>query len=164
MKVWSRDTSKRLLKADDYATAARESIKAMHAQVGDLCFTSDGIAKKGVLLRHLVMPGLVGEGEQIMRWLGQHVSTDLYVNIMEQYRPDAHVGKPKRSSASSERISPLARTAAAEPGKVPEQSPKRYEDINRPVSLGEVSQVRKAAEEAGLWRFCDAAEHGGFNI
>ncbi|SLM34008.1 pyruvate formate lyase activating enzyme [Lasallia pustulata] len=164
MKAWNRDTSKRLLKADDYATAARESIKAMHAQVGDLCFTPDGIAKKGVLLRHLVMPGLVGEGEQIMRWLGQHVSTDLYVNIMEQYRPDAHVGKPKRSSASSERISPLARTAAAEPGEVPEQSPKRYEDINRPVTLDEVSQVRKAAEEAGLWSFCDAAEHGGFNI
>ena len=139
MKVWNKDTSKRLLKADDYATAARESIKAMHAQVGDLCFTPDGIAKKGVLLRHLVMPGLVGEGEHIMRWLGQYVSMDLYVNIMEQYRPDAHVGRPERSSASSDRISSFTRTAAAEPGEVPEKSSKRYEDINRPVSLDEVS-------------------------
>lgn len=42
-KVWEPATSKRLLKADDYAAAARESIKAMHAQVGDLCFTGDGI-------------------------------------------------------------------------------------------------------------------------
>ena len=164
MKVWNKSTSKRLLKADDYAAAARESVKVMHNQVGDLCFTPDGIAKKGVLLRHLVMPGLVGEGEEIMRWLGKSVSTDLYVNIMEQYHPDAHVGKEKRSSISSDRISPFARTAAAEPGKIPEKSPKRYHDINRPVSLQEVSEVRKAAKEAGLWRFCEAAEHGGFNI
>ncbi len=40
----------------------------------------------------------------------------------------------------------------------------RYEEINRPVSSEEVSCVRLTAEKAGLWRFCDAAEHGGFNI
>ena len=45
-KVWNVSTSKRLLKADDYRTAAIESIQAMHAQVGDLCFTPDDIAKK----------------------------------------------------------------------------------------------------------------------
>ena len=56
-KVWSRATSKRLLKADDYAATARDSIKKMYSQVGDLCFTADGIAKKGLLVRHLVMPG-----------------------------------------------------------------------------------------------------------
>src|SRR5947207_14035091 len=56
-KVWRDSTSKRLLKAEKYAETAMESIKAMHAQVGDLCFTADGIAKRGVLLRHLVMPG-----------------------------------------------------------------------------------------------------------
>ena len=56
-KVWSRSISRRLLKADDYAAAARESVKAMYAQVGDLCFTPDGIAKRGLLVRHLVMPG-----------------------------------------------------------------------------------------------------------
>jgi putative pyruvate formate lyase activating enzyme len=83
-KVWNAETSKRLLKADDYATVAMESIKAMHAQVGDLFFTSDGIAKKGVLLRHLVMPGHEDEGKDIVRWLAENVSKDLYVHVMEQ--------------------------------------------------------------------------------
>lgn len=81
-QVWEPATSKRLLKADDYAAAARESIKAMHAQVGDLCFTPDGIAKKGVLVRHLVMPGLEAEGARIMQFLAKEVSKDCFVNIM----------------------------------------------------------------------------------
>lgn len=81
-KVWEPVTSRRLLKADDYAAAARESIRAMHAQVGDLCFTGDGIAKKGVLVRHLVMPGLEDEGARIMRFLAEEVSRDIFVNIM----------------------------------------------------------------------------------
>jgi putative pyruvate formate lyase activating enzyme len=86
-KVWEPSTSKRLLKADDYAEVAKESIKAMHAQVGDLCFTPDGIARQGVLLRHLVMPGHEEEGKHIMRWLAENVSKDLYVHVMEQYHP-----------------------------------------------------------------------------
>ena len=61
-KVWKAATSKRLLKVDDYASVAMGSIKKMHEQVGGLCFTADGIAKKGVLLRHLVMPGKGDEG------------------------------------------------------------------------------------------------------
>lgn len=81
-KVWEPATSRRLLKADDYAAAARESVRAMHAQVGDLCFTGDGIAKKGLLVRHLVMPGLEAEGARIMRFLADEVSKDTFVNIM----------------------------------------------------------------------------------
>ncbi len=154
-KVWEPATSRRLLKADDYAATARESIKAMHDQVGDLCFTPDGIAKKGVLVRHLVMPGLEEEGATIMQWLAENVSKDIFVNIMEQYHPDAHVGKPKRKSRAS-----AAEAAGGEEGK-PEV---RYADINRAVTQGEISYVRKAAEAAGLWRFCDPPGHDGFNI
>jgi len=83
-KVWTQASSKRLLKADNYAGVAMESIKKMHEQVGDLCFTSDGIAKRGVLLRHLVMPGKEDEGVEIMRWLAGNVWRDLFLNIMEQ--------------------------------------------------------------------------------
>lgn len=92
-KVWEPATSKRLLKADDYAAAARESIKAMHAQVGDLCFTGDGIAKKGLLVRHLVMPGLEAEGARIMKFLAEEVSTDCFVNIMGTRSPDFAPGQ-----------------------------------------------------------------------
>ena len=159
-KVWSDKTSRRLLKADNYTATAMESIKAMHAQVGDLCFTADGIAKKGVLVRHLVMPGKADEGREIVRWLAENVSKDMMVHIMEQYFPRAHVGKPRRGAKEEVSI--------VEPGGLQASSEAkarvRYGDINRPVELDEVASVRKAAEEAGLWRFVEAAKHGGFNI
>ena len=167
-KVWRKATSKRLLKADDYASAAMESIKKMHEQVGDLCFTSDGIAKKGLLVRHLVMPGKEDEGQYIMRWLGSNVSTDVFVNIMEQYHPDAHVGKPSRSSKPASQAPPEANIEPLEPGglKAPDSviPSGRYEEINRSVTQQEVSLVRQAAQEAGLWRFCDPVGHEGFNM
>jgi putative pyruvate formate lyase activating enzyme len=154
-KVFNNATGRRLLKADDYVETAMESIKAMHAQVGDLCFTMDGIAKKGVLLRHLVMPGHEEEGKEIVRWLAENVSKDMMVHIMDQYFPRANVGKPRRATKSKEG------------GTSPEGDGKakvRYEDINRPVEAREVSAVQAAAEAAGLWRFIEPARHGGFNI
>ena len=156
-KVWTKESSRRLLKADDYAATAREGISLMHQQVGDLSFTGDGIAKKGILLRHLVMPGKENEGVEIMRWLGEAVSRDLYVNIMEQYHPDAHVGKPGRSTRA-------VNVAEEEDSGPQERAPTRYQEINRPVSEGEVSIVRQAAEDAGIWRFCDPPRHNGFNL
>jgi putative pyruvate formate lyase activating enzyme len=159
MKVWRDETSKRLLKADNYTATAKESIKAMHEQVGDLCFTADGIAKKGVLVRHLVMPGKEDEGKEIMKWLAENVSKDMMVHIMEQYFPRAHVGKERRGNKIAD---------VAEPGGVAAlpaaKKDVRYAEINRPVDLSEVSAVRRAAEEAGLWRFVEAARHGGFNM
>lgn len=141
-KVWEASTSKRLLKADNYAETAKESVVAMQKQVGDLCFTGDGVAKKGLLVRHLVMPGREDEGARIMKFLAEEVSRDCFVNIMEQYRPAAHVGKAKRGR----------------------EGEKRYSEINRPVNTDEMSVVRKAAEEAGLWRFNDPPKHDGFAI
>ncbi|EXJ84858.1 pyruvate formate lyase activating enzyme [Capronia epimyces CBS 606.96] len=143
-KVWNNDTSKRLLKADDYAQVAQESIREMHRQVGDLCFTPDGIARKGVLVRHLVMPGKEQEGVQIMKWLAQTLGRDVFVNIMEQYHPDAHVGKPKRGSKDNAQA--------------------RYAEINRAITNDELGVVQNAAREAGLWRFVEPARHGGWNV
>jgi putative pyruvate formate lyase activating enzyme len=147
-KVWETTTSKRLLKADDYATTARESLVAMQRQVGDLCFTGDGIAKRGVLVRHLVMPGKEAEGAKIMGFLASDVSSDCFVNIMEQYHPRAHVGKKRRGKAKEGDAA----------GEI------RYADINRAVTNDEVSTVRAAAEKAGLWRFNDPPKHDGFAI
>jgi putative pyruvate formate lyase activating enzyme len=158
-KVWNDATSKWLLKADNYTATAMESIKAMHEQVGDLCFTSDGIAKKGVLLRHLVMPGKEDEGRDIMKWLAENVSKDIVVHIMDQYFPRAHVGKARWQSKDEKVVEPRGVDAA--PGTKREV---RYADINRPVNDGEWSSVRKAAEDAGLWRFVEEARHGGFHI
>ncbi|KMQ48700.1 pyruvate formate lyase activating enzyme [Trichophyton rubrum] len=148
-KVWKDSTSKRLLKADNYTATAMESIKAMHAQVGDLSFTADGVAKQGVLLRHLVMPGMEDEGIEIVKWLANNVSKNMYVHIMEQYHPDAHVGKKKRAKINNS-------------GK--EAQTVRYSDINRHVTDKELGAVQLAAREAGFWRFCEPAEHGGFHL
>ncbi|KAL2385564.1 hypothetical protein RJ035_004953 [Blastomyces gilchristii] len=143
-KVWKPSSSKRLLKADNYTETAMESIKAMHAQVGDLSFTSDGIAKRGVLLRHLVMPGMEDEGVEIVRWLAENVSKDLYIHIMEQYHPDAHVGKKRRGKSGSQEI--------------------RYAEINRAINDNELEAVKSAARDAGLWRLCEPAEHASFYV
>lgn len=153
-KVWRDSTSKRLLKADNYKATAMESIQEMHRQVGDLSFTSDGIAKQGVLLRHLVMPGKEDEGREIMRWLADNVSKDLYVHIMEQYHPDAHVGKKKRPS----RKGSVGLTGAGETEGSEQGEQVRYAEINRAVRDEEVTSVRDAAVQAGLWRFCEVHE------
>lgn len=145
-KVWKDETSKRLLKADAYADVARESIGEMHRQVGDLCFTADGIAQKGILVRHLVMPGKEDEGVHIMNWLADALSKDVFVNIMEQYFPTAHVGKDRRGTKSDR------------------SGEKRYSEVNRPVKHEEVGVVQQAARNAGLWRFAEPARHGGWNI
>lgn len=152
-KVWNPATSKRFLKADNYADVAKESIQAMHAQVGDLCFTSDGIAKKGVLVRHLVMPGLEEEGKHIVRWLAENVSKDLYIHVMEQYHPRAHVGKDRRQTRSGRAKDILSQTV--EPGgpkanATVENQIKRYQDINRAVKPEEVDGVKSVAVQCGL--------------
>ncbi|KAL8381205.1 hypothetical protein RB595_005472 [Gaeumannomyces hyphopodioides] len=174
-KLWSPEQSRRLLKAADYPETARASIREMHRQVGDLCFTPDGIAHSGLLVRHLVMPGLEAESAQIMRWIADEVSKDTFVNIMDQYRPAANVGKAKRMRpAAAAAAAPsvdagaqtvLAPSATEGPGDgKPGSGEVRYADINRAITEGELSSVRKAAEAAGLWRFCDPPRHGGFHL
>jgi putative pyruvate formate lyase activating enzyme len=155
-KVWKNNTSKRYLKVDNYAEVAKESIKEMFKQVGDVCFTADGIARKGVLVRHLVMPGQEDEGREIVKWLAENISQDLYIHIMEQYFPTAHVGKPRRTTRTS--------SANDEVRSDSQSSQVRYQEINRAIKDEEMASVRVAAEKAGLWRFVEAAGHGGFNI
>ncbi|KAG6128046.1 hypothetical protein E4U12_005460 [Claviceps purpurea] len=150
-KVWEASTAKRFLKTDDYASVAKESIKAMHSQVGDLCFTPDGLAKRGLLIRHLVMPGKEAEGAEIMKWLASEISPDCFVNIMEQYHPDAH--------------KPLAKTLGCTEGEEDAATEEaRYADLNRTVSERELSVVKQAAYASGLWRFNEPPKHDGFAI
>ena len=92
-KFWERETARRLAKAKDYPDRAREAILEMHRQVGVLKYGPDGLARRGVLVRHLVMPGQSVETEQICRWLAEEVSRDTYINIMGQYRPAYDVGQ-----------------------------------------------------------------------
>ncbi len=123
-KFFSYEPSRSYLKAKDYPARACEAIKEMHRQVGDLRFGNDGLARRGLLVRHLVMPNYVDDSREIFKWLAEEISPDTFVNIMDQYRPQHQVGS----------------------------SPK-YDAINRRPSGQELDQAYAAAREAGLWRF-----------
>ncbi len=91
-KLWSAERAKRWLKAEDYPDAARTALKAMHDQVGDLDIGADGLATRGLLIRHLVMPGALDETRAILEWIATELGPDTYVNLMDQYRPAGKVG------------------------------------------------------------------------
>ncbi len=92
-KFWDPEMARKYLKAPDYPEKAREAIKEMHRQVGALTLDENGIALRGILLRHLVMPGGVAGTRDIMRFIAREISPDTYVNIMDQYRPCGNAGK-----------------------------------------------------------------------
>jgi putative pyruvate formate lyase activating enzyme len=92
-KLWTREAARRYLKRPDYADVARESIKEMHRQVGDLVLDERGLARRGLILRHLVMPGLLDETEAILRFVAEELGTGCYVNLMSQYYVSGKVGK-----------------------------------------------------------------------
>ena len=81
------DAAKELCDAPDYPDIIKQALTEMHRQVGDLAVDGKGIARKGLLIRHLVMPGNLSGTEQAMDFIAKEISTDSYVNIMDQYRP-----------------------------------------------------------------------------
>jgi putative pyruvate formate lyase activating enzyme len=86
-KFWDAAVGRLTCKAPDYPAIARAAIREMHRQVGDLVLDERGIAQRGLLIRHLVMPeGLAGTA-QVMTFIAERISPDTYVNIMSQYRP-----------------------------------------------------------------------------
>jgi putative pyruvate formate lyase activating enzyme len=127
-KFWHRESARVLCKAKDYPVVARAAIQEMHRQVGDLRFGPDGLARRGLLVRHLVMPGQSDEAEAIMQWLAEEISPDTYVNVMGQYQPQYQVGEIARD------------------GK------RRYESINRRPTEQEIAAAYRAAHDAGLSR------------
>lgn len=87
IKYEDSQVSKKYSKAEDYPRIVKVAVKEMHQQVGDLILDERGIAKKGLLVRHLVLPeGLAGT-KGVMQYLAREVSLNTYVNIMDQYRP-----------------------------------------------------------------------------
>ena len=86
-KFFTEEHGKTYAKAKDYADVAKRTIKEMHRQVGELQFDSSGMAIRGLLIRHLVMPGGVADTKEIMHYIAQEISINTYVNVMAQYYP-----------------------------------------------------------------------------
>ncbi len=85
-KYWDPQVAKELSKAEDYPQVAREALKEMHRQVGDLVI-KEGVAVRGLLVRHLVLPGGLAGTPEGMRFIAQELSPNTYVNVMAQYYP-----------------------------------------------------------------------------
>ncbi len=79
--------AKKCSKIPNYPATNQAAIKEMHRQVGDLVLDEQGIAQRGLLVRHLVMPNALAGTTEIARFLAQNVSVDTYINVMGQYRP-----------------------------------------------------------------------------
>jgi putative pyruvate formate lyase activating enzyme len=121
-KFWDAEMARHYAKSPNYPEAARRAIKAMHRQVGDLVLDENGLAVRGVLLRHLVMPGGIAGTREIMKWLAQELGPDTYVNVMAQYSPAGKVSKNE------------------------------YVEINRPLGYDEFQEAVSMARAAGLRR------------
>ena len=87
LKFWLPATAGRYADAPDYPDIARQAIRRMHRQVGDLEVGADGLARRGLLVRHLLMPGQGEETAAILGFLATEISPSTYVNIMAQYHP-----------------------------------------------------------------------------
>jgi len=73
--------------AADYPEIAAATIKEMHRQVGELQVDSKGIARRGLIIRHLVMPGNIAGTDRFVQWVAKELTTTTRVNLMAQYRP-----------------------------------------------------------------------------
>ncbi len=86
-KFWDPEVARSSCQAPDYPEVARAAIREMHRQVGDLLIDEEGIARRGLIVRHLVLPEALAGTREVMRFLAREISPDTYVNLMSQYRP-----------------------------------------------------------------------------
>lgn len=87
-KFWEDGKSARFMSgAQNYSELTRKAILEMHRQVGVAREAEDGIIRRGLMVRHLVMPNRAAGSKQIMAWIAEHLPKDTFVNIMAQYRP-----------------------------------------------------------------------------
>jgi putative pyruvate formate lyase activating enzyme len=100
-KYWDPEVARRYSKAADYPQTVREGLKEMHRQVGDLVLDEQGLALRGIILRHLIMPGGLAGTREVMGFIAREVSPDTYVNLMDQYYP---AGKTERYPEIHRRI------------------------------------------------------------
>jgi putative pyruvate formate lyase activating enzyme len=119
------------MKAADYADVAHATIRAMHAQVGPLVVDEDGLARRGLLIRHLVMPGALEETRAILEWIASKLGPDTYVNLMDQYRPEGRVGEAA------------------------------FPEIDRRLSSAEFREAQRIASDCGLHRLDVRRPHPG---
>jgi len=87
LKYAEDEIARRHSKVRGYVPANRAAVREMHRQVGDLAVDADGVATRGLLVRHLVLPGGLAGTASVLEFLADEISRDTYLNLMAQYRP-----------------------------------------------------------------------------
>lgn len=90
-KFWTSNTSKELSNVTDYKEVAISAIKAMYDQVGPAELGDDGMLKRGVIVRHLHLPGKLFESKHILEYLINTYGNNIYISLMSQYTPMPHL-------------------------------------------------------------------------
>lgn len=130
VKFWDENAAFSMCRASDYPQRAREAVLEMHRQVGDLVMDDRGVALRGLLVRHLVMPGGIAGTPEWMGFLAREISPATYVNVMDQYRPCGRVS----------------------------EDPELHPGLCRAVTPEEYQSALDAARRAGLTRLDDRRE------
>lgn len=87
VKTFSREFATKYLKAPDYPEVVKEAVLEMHRQVGHLKVNEYGLAQRGLIVRHLVMPNWTEDSKEVLRWIAENLGSETYVNVMDQYYP-----------------------------------------------------------------------------
>lgn len=148
VKLLDPDLAQRYLTASDYPDVVRDALTEMHRQVGDLVTDVDDLAVHGLLVRHLVMPGLVAESARVFAFLST-LSRDTFVNVMDQYRPCAEAARVHGNVdyAGDGAGRSHSRDAVDDP-----RCPADLDPIARRVGRDEFATALGAARAAGLRR------------
>lgn len=103
-KFWDPAVAERTCNAPDYPEVARQALKEMHRQVGNLKVSENGLAERGLMVRHLVLPEGMAGTRDVMSFVAGELSGDTFVNLMDQYRPcgEAHSVEGLSSGLSRE--------------------------------------------------------------
>jgi putative pyruvate formate lyase activating enzyme len=92
LKFMDGEIARQYCSAEDYPVRVREAIREMHRQTGDLVINRHGLAARGIIVRHLVLPERLAGTRQAMGFLAREISPQTYVNLMAQYRPCGQAG------------------------------------------------------------------------
>ena len=137
LKVWTPERARRYLRMPGYPQVATAAVTEMNRQVGPLRFGDDGLARRGLLVRHLVMPGMLEETREILRFVVAELGTGTYVDLMAQYHPAGLVGRNQRDG---------------------------YHEIDRQLARDEYELAAQFAAELGLARLDRRSRASGLHL
>lgn len=95
LKYAENDLGKRYSKVENYFEIASSAIKEMYNQVGKIEFDEEGLIKKGVIIRHLILPNHIENSKKVLSWINSNLPKDIFVSIMAQYFPTYNAKKIK---------------------------------------------------------------------